>query len=405
MPSTGDTRGAPAPPAASPAKAPGSRLPGILPRDTVPSASRGFQSPEFGGTSFAAPAGARASSPAPAAGQAEFQGKQTPPAQDTFIPDKRDGIGLTPRRPTMVDPASVEYVKPDGWEIEKSDEKPTSVEDPKTPRSVFFALTGIVLALCVWVAFKLISTSDELAEQNAAENRARREAIEAQGPKDPEADARRARQMAGETAYNFLHAQNLSTLKNYVRKPEFVEDLLDRVYPDPSTFKPFEYERLVPDEEIVISGDGKFFTVDIVQTDGSIKPLTIERVDHRVFLADWQSYVGYSNLPWTDLLVERPSEPVIVRARVTPGEYFENDFDNSKIYACFTLKDDLRQVTIYGYAPLRSTITTDALAFTEEEIEKGTEKLVMLSISYPPKTRKTNQVNIEELVNDSWFKE
>ena len=369
----------------------------------MPSASRGFQSPEFGGTSYAAPASSRAASPAPGTSPSDFQGKQTPPAKDTFIPDKRDGIGLNPRRPTTVDPASVEYVKPDGWEIEKSDEKPTSVEEVKTPRAVFFALTSVVIALCIWVAFKLISTSDELAEKNAAENQARREAIAAQAPKDPEAAARQARRLAGQAAYDFLHSLNLSALKKHVREPEFTESLLDSIYPDPSTFEPFQYERLVPDEDIAISEDGKFFTVDVVQTDDTIKPLTVERLDSRTFLADWQSYVGYNGLPWTDLLVERPTEPVIVRARVTPGDYFENDFDNVKIYACFRLQDDRRQVTIYGYAPLRSTITTNALTFTDEEIEKGTEKLVMLAISYPPKTRKTNQVNIEEFVNDSWF--
>ena len=260
-----------------------------------------------------------------------------------------------------------------------------------------------MLALCTWVTFKLISTSDELAEQNAAENRARREAIEAQAPKDPEAEARQARRMAGEAAYSFLHSQNLAALKKHVREPEFMDDLLDRVYPDPATFEQFEYKRIAPDEEIKISEDGKFFTVDVVQDDDTRKPLVLERVTRRLFLADWQSYVGYSNLTWSDLLVERPADPVIVRARVTPGDYFANSFDNPKLNACFTLTDDKRQVTIYGYTPLRSTIATESLTFTEEEIAEGTEKLVMLSISYPPKTRKTNQVNIEKFVNDSWF--
>ncbi len=387
-------------PPANPAKAPASRIVGILPRDAGPSASRGFQSPEFGGATFAAPA-----SRAPVSTSPEFQGKNTPPAKDTFIPDKHDAIGLNPRRLTNTTPADGEYVKPDGWEIEKSDEQPITVADPKTPRAVFFALTGLVLALCIWVAFKLISTSDELAEQNAAENRARREAIEAQAPKDPEAAARQARQLAGEAAYNFLHAQNLKALKKYIREPEVVGKLLDRLHPDPTTFEQFAYERIVPDEDITVSESGKFFTVDVVQTDKTRKPLILEQVARRTFLADWQSYVGYSEIPWTDLLVDRPSDPVILRARVTPGDYFANAFNNSKIYACFTLRDDLRQVTIYGYAPLRSSITTDTLAFTEEEIANGTEKLVMLSVSYPPKTRNTNQVNIEEFLHNSWFRE
>jgi hypothetical protein len=116
------------------------------------------------------------------------------------------------------------------------------------------------------------------------------------------------------------------------------------------------------------------------------------------FHVDWESYVGWCEVPWERLESTRPIEPVILRARVEDDDYYNHAYADAKRYACYRLSSLDGVHAVYGYLDRRHPLFADLQSRTR------LNRLVLATvrIRYPATTGPPNQVEITELVEDGW---
>jgi hypothetical protein len=125
--------------------------------------------------------------------------------------------------------------------------------------------------------------------------------------------------------------------------------------------------------------------------------VAIEKTPKGYFL-DWESYVGWSEVPWEQLGTARPIEPVIVRARVKDDDYYNHTFADPARLACYRLSSFDGTHVVYGYVERRNPLFADLQARTQlNRLILATLKVRFISKSGP-----SNQVEITELVEDGW---
>ena len=67
---------------------------------------------------------------------------------------------------------------------------------------------------------------------------------------------------------------------------------------------------------------GKISAVDVELRDFSIRALAVEKTEEG-YLADWESWVGYSELSWEEMQEKRPQEPKLFRVLCLVGKLLQ----------------------------------------------------------------------------------
>lgn len=197
-----------------------------------------------------------------------------------------------------------------------------------------------------------------------------------------------------DTARRFLEAGDLASLGDTIRDAGRVGPLVAAWWRDEGG-NPFPAKGArLPGGSLRL---GPWLLVDVAFGDGSRRTLVLER-SARGYLADWESFVGYSQVPWTELLVRRPRKPVLVRARVSGGDRYEGAFGDASEWACFRLGDPGGDIEVFAYAKRSSP---DAVTLSEKLAGSET-RLATLRIRYPDTARQSNQVLLYEFVEPGW---
>jgi hypothetical protein len=126
--------------------------------------------------------------------------------------------------------------------------------------------------------------------------------------------------------------------------------------------------------------------------------VAVERTAAGRFLVDWEAYVGWCEVPWEVLSLERPARPVLLRARLRSDTYFNGRFNDPEEWACFRLSPLDNSTSIYGYVRLSDPL------FAALSTKTKFNRLVLgvLRVRFPEKATAPNQVEITEWVCDGW---
>lgn len=119
---------------------------------------------------------------------------------------------------------------------------------------------------------------------------------------------------------------------------------------------------------------------------------------------DWESWVGSCEMPWEDLMKEKPTSPKWVRAFVSPSNYYNMDFLDEVRWRCYRLRAADRERWIFGYldssAPSQRALIDrmdQAGAVDDAEIP------MTLKICYPDHAPSNHQVIIVDWLTEGWF--
>jgi len=142
---------------------------------------------------------------------------------------------------------------------------------------------------------------------------------------------------------------------------------------------------------------GRFATVGVLIPGSLSRELTFVKPEKGKLRIDWESWVGWSEMSWGDLLINKPSEPVLVRVRIKEVDYYNFRFSDDDKWRCYSLIPPDREDFLYGYVKrnspldrkLRSKKSSAAVAKT-------------LRIRFPETVMSGSQVIIEEHVADGW---
>lgn len=113
---------------------------------------------------------------------------------------------------------------------------------------------------------------------------------------------------------------------------------------------------------------------------------------------DWESFVGYSDVPWDQLKSILPREPVTVRVIRSVAEYYNHGF-NSETYQCFELTRNDSNTRFYAYARRDGVVLNQLLPLGVSPI--GSE--MTIKVCYPEDVVDDNLLIINSVESGSWI--
>lgn len=202
-------------------------------------------------------------------------------------------------------------------------------------------------------------------------------------------------QQVTEVMTRFLEALTPEDLRAVLREP-------DRVWPQVQAYqaltpwRPFTVRNLPAKAEIrqnrgLLAGavevdDYQRFIIAMERTPDGIK-------------VDWETFTGQGDMSWDDLILKRPTQPVLMRALVQADDYFNRDFPDGTTHACFQLTAHRDTHRVYGYVERGSKV--HAQLASRNRVNPRTP--LTLRLKYPVGSRSDDQLEVVEVVADGWL--
>lgn len=192
----------------------------------------------------------------------------------------------------------------------------------------------------------------------------------------------------------FLSATTLEEKMKASRAIEGIEERMKNYYgaedPKDEGFRSIDHTNLVY--------RGNFVSTSVRLNDFLDYPLVVERLGEDDYRVDWESWVGYCEKKAGELIVLKPTKPVLVRVITTHENYYNYSFSDDEKWISLKLAFRDEDRTLWGYAERDSNIGT-ALRVYRQEVQS---RPLILRIKYPENSRANDQVIIHELISDGW---
>ena len=115
---------------------------------------------------------------------------------------------------------------------------------------------------------------------------------------------------------------------------------------------------------------------------------------------DWEAWVGWSEMPWSEYKSKRPAEPKVFRVVVKPSEYYNRDFSDEVKWKSFRIESPDGLESMYGYADAASELA----ARLKPPSDTGV-MMVVLRLRFPESATSGEQVLIDEILAEGWVLE
>ena len=199
--------------------------------------------------------------------------------------------------------------------------------------------------------------------------------------------------LAKPMAETFLAATTIDQILPVVRDGEKMKSKIFDFYPNGKIKATPLYEFNVSNQ---VSYKDSFAAVTILTTDFESRQLAF--VDGKDGLKiDWESWVGWSQIPWDKLIEEKRIQPTLIRTNLRTVDYYNFDFADDSKWRAYRLASPDGAHTLYGYVERDSLLDERLRPF-----EKSASAAVTLTIRFPSIPGPTNQVVIHDLISDGW---
>jgi hypothetical protein len=191
----------------------------------------------------------------------------------------------------------------------------------------------------------------------------------------------------------FLEATTVDAMLPFVRNREQVEKKMRAFYPGGTITAPGMSAFNTANN---VAFRGKLASVAVRTSDYSAKQLAFIRTNDGLKV-DWESFVGWSEMPWEEFLSKKPTKPAVFRASLRELDYYNFAFADEKKWQCYQLRSPDGQHVVYAYAK-RDSVADKQL----RPAEKNAGNLVTVSLKFPLGETSKNQVLVEEVLTDGW---
>jgi DNA-directed RNA polymerase subunit RPC12/RpoP len=194
-------------------------------------------------------------------------------------------------------------------------------------------------------------------------------------------------------ARNFLKATRVEEILPLISQPEAAQPRLRRHYPN-GTIEPPGLTFFNPGGSV--SYAGSLFSVAV--TTGDFEQRHIVFLDGPEGLKiDWESWVGWSDMPWDEFIARRPVEPQTFRTTLSQIDYYNFDFTDESRWQSYTLASPDGEHLLYGYAE-KDSVLNERL----KPASPGATRAVMITLRFAPGATSRQQVIIDSFVADGW---
>ena len=197
---------------------------------------------------------------------------------------------------------------------------------------------------------------------------------------------------AKSAASKFLSCENLEDLAPLIREPERTMPMIREYYKD----TPYKPPGIIQVNEAAVSQVAKKFTsFAVILKDYSTKPIAVEITDKGP-LVDWESWIGFCEIPWQTFIEQKVKEPTLVRVKIQRDHYFNFNFKDESKWISYRLTRDADDPVITGYLPSGSPLTKSLSSLGNQG------KTVMIKIRFPDDIATDDQVLITDFVQEGW---
>ena len=191
----------------------------------------------------------------------------------------------------------------------------------------------------------------------------------------------------------FLEATTVDEILPFVRNREKMEQKIRAYYPDGRIDAP---GMTAFNTASNLAFRDKLASVAVRTNDFSSKQVAFIRTNDGLKI-DWESFVGWSEMPWEDFLAKKPTKPAVFRASLRVVDYYNFSFSDEKKWQAYQLRSPDGQQVVYGYVK-RDSAADKRL----RPAETNGGNLVTVSLKFPLGESSKNQVLIEEILADGW---
>jgi hypothetical protein len=197
-------------------------------------------------------------------------------------------------------------------------------------------------------------------------------------------------------AKRFLDARTIDELLPIVRHPEVAGPRIRAFYPD-GTLEAAGMSAFNTNAQLVPAGSG--YTVQVRTGAYAEKTMALFPTPDGAVI-DWESWVGWSEMPWPDFIKSRPTEAKIFRVMLGPVDYYNFNFTDDRKWRSYRLVSPDGEHSLYGYVELDSVLDARLRPPPDNK-----QIPLTLSLKYPPDSDSPNQVLVEKWHADGWVLE
>lgn len=201
-------------------------------------------------------------------------------------------------------------------------------------------------------------------------------------------------------ARGFLEATSVEEMLRLVRNPEVAEARMRRFYPGGKIAAPGLSQ--FNSGEVSYS-QGSVHSFEVVTGDQVAKVLAVVGTPQSLKI-DWESWVGWSDIPWSEFLAAKPAESHVFRVLLTPLDYYNFEFSDDTKWQSYRLESPDGEHAVYGY------VEKDSPLDLKLRPNSGDAAIpLMLALKFPAAiasaTASDAQVLIDRIIRDGWVEE
>jgi hypothetical protein len=208
------------------------------------------------------------------------------------------------------------------------------------------------------------------------------------------------------TTLSFATAPTVDEMVKVIRDRERVEPKVRAYYTKSRPWIPFELRNM--DKEILdVTADANFLVIPLPLANFDNRIISMEKTDEG-FKVDWESFEGWCEKSWTDMMSERPATPTLMRVIMTldsASDYFAAPFEEGD-WKCYMLADVKNEHFLYGYVKRNSEIdvrvTQNIIGASGLTNDQKIAQHAVIRVRYPETAASSRQVEITEFLEKGW---
>jgi hypothetical protein len=193
----------------------------------------------------------------------------------------------------------------------------------------------------------------------------------------------------------FLEARRVEDLLPLVRHPDVSEARMRGFYQGGAIEAPGLAEFNTGAE---LTRLGTISSVKIRTRDYEVRSVAFQETPEGIRI-DWESWAGWSEMPWGEFLKVRPSSAKLFRVKLSAVDYFNFAFTDDKKWQSYRLESPDGEHAVFGYAERGSVLASRLHPPPDVK-----EIAVTLLLKFPGNAS-ANQVIIEKCIADGWVLE
>ena len=203
-------------------------------------------------------------------------------------------------------------------------------------------------------------------------------------------------EMLKEAVEAFAASSTIEERLAYVRDPDRVRPLMTSFYAS-QPIEPIAIDDIAPGSRVQI--ERGFAVTSVVLPDFEMLPIVLARRDGRL-VVDWESFVGYCEIPLKQFVAEQRTTPTLFRLRARLDDYYNFEFTENR-HICLGLADLKLTQKVYAYVERGSDLADQI--YTRIAKNQGGLDFVIVKLRFPPNAQSPNQVLLDEFIEIGWL--